>query len=223
MFACGSYPVYPELLDSIKTEAVYNCRRLRHHPSIIIWAGTNEDYQIQEEYGLDYQQSDNPEDWLKSSFPARYIYEHLLPNVATAELLGQIYWPCSPFTGNGKKSSDLTTGDAHQWNGKFQIDSKKQNIDKVAVWHGTQEKYQRFPEIGGRFNSEFGMAALPAMATIKSFVKDEQELYAQSRTMDFHNKADGHERRIATYVFENFRNAPDLAVGQIIVAVAVHS
>ena len=87
--------------------------------------------------------------------------------------------------------------------------------DVVIVWHGSQEKYQRFPEIGGRFNSEFGMAALPAMATIKSFVKDENELYAQSRTMDFHNKADGHERRIATYVLENFRNASDLPVSRM--------
>jgi len=80
------------------------------------------------------------------------------------------------------------------------------------VWHGTQEKYQRFPDIGGRFNSEFGMASFPTMATIKYFVKDESELYVQSRSLDFHNKADGHERRIATYVLENFRNASDLEV-----------
>lgn len=118
MFACGSYPVWPALLDSITQEAVYNCRRLRHHPSVIIWAGANEDYQIQEEYSLDYQESDDPEVWLKSNFPARYIYEYLLPIVTAQEMPGSIYWPCSPFTGGGKKSSDLTIGDVHQWNGK---------------------------------------------------------------------------------------------------------
>ena len=56
------------------------------------------------------------------------------------------------------------------------------------------------------------MASFPTMATIKYFVKDESELYVQSRSLDFHNKADGHERRIATYVLENFRNASDLEV-----------
>ncbi|KAF2151591.1 glycoside hydrolase family 2 protein [Myriangium duriaei CBS 260.36] len=193
MFACGSYPVWPEMLENIKREAIHNCRRLRHHPCVIIYAGNNEDYQIQEQYGLDYKQSDRPQDWLKSNFPARYIYEHMLPAVV-AEETTTAYWPCSPFTGGGKPSSDLTKGDVHQWN----------------VWHGSQEKYQRFADIGGRFNSEFGMASFPVMSTIESFVKDESELYPSSRTLDFHNKADGHERRIATYVLENFRNAADL-------------
>lgn len=87
--------------------------------------------------------------------------------------------------------------------------------DNEIVWHGSQEKYQRFPEIGGRFNSEFGMAALPVMETIKSFIEDKTEFYPQSRTMDFHNKADGHERRIATYVMENFRVGSDFPVLKI--------
>ncbi|KAK9319319.1 glycoside hydrolase superfamily [Lipomyces orientalis] len=67
----------------------------------------------------------------------------------------------------------------HQWN----------------VWHGTQEKYQIFDSLGGRFNSEFGMESFPHLATIKSFVTDPKDLYPQSHVLDFHNKADGHERR----------------------------
>lgn len=80
------------------------------------------------------------------------------------------------------------------------------------MWHGTQEKYQIFDDLGGRFNSEFGMEAFPHMQTIQHFVEDPSELYPQSRTLDFHNKADGHERRIATYLVENFRTTTDLAV-----------
>jgi beta-mannosidase len=37
-------------------------------------------------------------------------------------------------------------------------------------------------------------------------------LYPQSHMLDFHNKADGHERRIATYLVENFRTKTDLEV-----------
>jgi beta-mannosidase len=81
-----------------------------------------------------------------------------------------------------------------------------------AVWHGTQEKYQLYGDLGGRFNSEFGMEAFPHLETIKYFVTDTAELFPQSRMLDFHNKADGHERRIGTYLVENFQTKTDLKV-----------
>jgi hypothetical protein len=80
------------------------------------------------------------------------------------------------------------------------------------VWHGTQEKYQIFDTLGGRFNSEFGMEAFPHIDTIKYYCTDPSQLYPQSHMLDFHNKADGHERRIATYLVENFRTKTNLEV-----------
>jgi len=56
------------------------------------------------------------------------------------------------------------------------------------------------------------MEAFPNIKTIDSFLplgKDDPDRFAQSSTIDFHNKADGHERRIALYLVENFRYAPD--------------
>ncbi len=204
MFACGNYPCFPSFLHSIETEAILNVRRLRHHPSVVIFAGNNEDYQVAESAGLTYNYDDkNPDNWLKTDFPARFIYEFLLPGIihrecnlpdsSRTEGSGIRYHPGSPW-GGGKKTSDPTVGDLHQWN----------------VWHGTQEKYQIFDSLGGRFNSEFGMEAFPHLETIKSFVEDEKDLYPQSQVMDFHNKADGHERRIATYLVENVRTAVEL-------------
>lgn len=194
MFGCGNYPTWPDLLESIRLETVYNVRRLRHHPSIVIYVGNNEDYQVQESAGLTYDYEDkNPESWLKTDFPARYIYEKLLPEVVEQHSGGVFYHPGSPW-GDGKRTSDPTVGDLHQWN----------------VWHGTQEKYQIFDMLGGRFNSEFGMEAFPHLQTIKYFVEEKADLYPQSHVLDFHNKADGHERRIATYLVENVRTATDL-------------
>lgn len=82
----------------------------------------------------------------------------------------------------------------------------------ILVWHGSQEKYQIFGTIGGRFNSEFGMEAFPHRETIEYFVEDKKDLFPQSHVIDFHNKADGHERRLATYLVENLRMATDLEV-----------
>ncbi|KAK5684899.1 hypothetical protein LTS10_002974 [Elasticomyces elasticus] len=194
MFGCGNYPAFPEILKSIEEECVCQTKRLRHHPSLVVYAGNNEDYQVQESYNLTYDYEDkDPQNWLKTDFPARYIYEKLLPDVVAAHSPHVPYHPGSPWSG-AKPSSDPTVGDMHQWN----------------VWHGTQEKYQIFDTLGGRFNSEFGMEAFPHIETIKYYVTDPSQLYPQSHMIDFHNKADGHERRIATYLVENFRTRTDL-------------
>ncbi|RDW87801.1 hypothetical protein BP5796_03495 [Coleophoma crateriformis] len=195
MFGCGNYPAFPEFLALVKTEAEENIKLLRHHPSIVIWAGNNEDYQYQEQEGLTYDRDDkDPENWLKTDFPARYIYEKVLAD-ACSELVPDTYYHFgSPF--GGKDTTDPTVGDLHQWN----------------VWHGTQEKYQNFDKLVGRFVSEFGMEAFPNIKTIDSFLpqgKEDPDRYPQSSTVDFHNKAAGHERRIALYLVENFRYAPD--------------
>ncbi|KAI1633483.1 beta-mannosidase [Biscogniauxia mediterranea] len=195
MFGCGNYPAWPELLASIKREAEENIKLLRHHPSIVIFAGNNEDYQYAESVNLTWEQDNkDAESWLQTDFPARYIYEKILPD-ACRELCPSVYYhPGSPW--GGVDTRDPTVGDIHQWN----------------VWHGTQEKYQNFDKLVGRFVSEFGMEAFPSVKTIDAFLplgKDDPDRYAQSSTMDFHNKADGHERRIALYLVENMRYAPD--------------
>ncbi|KAL9012757.1 MAG: hypothetical protein Q9173_002495 [Seirophora scorigena] len=94
----------------------------------------------------------------------------------------------SPF--GGKTTSDPTVGDIHQWN----------------IWHGTQERYQEWDKLGGRFVAEFGMQACPSVKTVDSFLlkgECDPERFVQSLTIDFHNKAVGHERRLAAYTIEN--------------------
>ncbi|KAI9764682.1 MAG: Beta-mannosidase B [Geoglossum umbratile] len=189
LFGCGNYPAYPEFLESVRREATASVKLLRHHPSVVIYAGNNEDYQYQESEGLDYDPEDHdPQSWLKSSFPARYIYEKLLVDVTKELVPGTYYHFGSPW--GGKNTRDPTVGDIHQWN----------------VWHGTQEKYQDFDKLIGRFVSEFGMEAFPDIETIDSYLPGgSTERYPQSSTMDFHNKAAGHERRIALYLAENMQ------------------
>ena len=124
MFACGSYPTWPALLDSIRQEARCNVRRLRHHPSMVLYAGNNEDYQVREAHDVLYDALDkDPDSWLKvepgvSKFHARYIYEHLLPQILDNETCGDVpYWPSSPFSSVHQLSSVTTLGDVHEWNG----------------------------------------------------------------------------------------------------------
>lgn len=43
MFACGVYPAHPEFLKSVEAEARDNVTRIRHHPSLVLFCGNNED------------------------------------------------------------------------------------------------------------------------------------------------------------------------------------
>jgi beta-mannosidase len=45
LFACGVYPAHEEFVQSVKSEARDNIKRIRHHPSLAILCGNNEDYQ----------------------------------------------------------------------------------------------------------------------------------------------------------------------------------
>lgn len=60
---------------------------------------------------LDY--SDEQSDFRKTNFPARYIYERLLPS-AVEKFSNIHYQRGSPYSGFGKPTTDKTYGDIHQ-------------------------------------------------------------------------------------------------------------
>ncbi|KAL7409700.1 glycoside hydrolase family 2 protein [Mrakia frigida] len=188
MFGCGQYPAHDKFIASIKLEAEQVVTRLRDHPSVVIFAGNNEDYQVAESLKLELDYSDeNPENFRKTNFPARYIYEKTLPD-AVNTLSSIFYHRGSPY--GGKDTTDRTVGDLHQWN----------------VWHGTQEPWTKWDQLSGRFVSEFGMEGFANIRTVDWFLDgNKKERFPQSRTVMSHNKADGSERRLALYLIENFR------------------
>ncbi|KAJ6539298.1 glycoside hydrolase family 2 protein [Mycena capillaripes] len=191
MFGCGQYPGFKAFLENVEAEAEDNVKRLRHHPSIVIFAGNNEDYQIAESLKLELDYSDEKSDYLQTNFPARHIYERLLP--AVVEKLSDIFYHRgSPYSGHGKVSTDRTYGDLHQWN----------------VWHGSQEPWSNWDILSGRFVSEFGMQGFPNIRTVDYWLDgDKSERFPQSRTNNNHNKADGFERRLELYLVENFKHS----------------
>ncbi len=192
MFGCGQYPAHASLVESIKVEVEQTVQRLRNHPSIVIFAGNNEDYQIAESENLQLDYLDTTSDYLETNFPARHLYERVLPAIVHAQS-DIFYHPGSPF--GGVDSKDPTVGDIHQWN----------------VWHGTQEPWANWDKLGGRFISEFGMEGYPDIRTVDYWLDgDTSQRFPQSRVVCSHNKADGFERRLELYLMENFRHAFDM-------------
>jgi beta-mannosidase len=181
MFGCGRYPAHDWFQTSVRAEAEAQVRRLRHHPCLALWCGNNEDYQLAYGLGL-YDENSDPS--MVSQFPARVIYERLLPNVV-ATLDGRTpYWPGSPF--GGPDANAATVGDRHVW----------------EVWHVDMAPYQDYPTFASRFVSEFGMGALPSRATIASFAPPEQQVLG-SPVLQSHHKAGEGDMRLNHYMAAN--------------------
>lgn len=184
MFACGNFPAHPEFRAQIAVEAEQNVRRLRHHPSIVLWCGNNEDYVIYPLRRIQYDATEtSPEAILKSIFPARYFYEHALPNICADLTPDTPYWPGSPFGGDMVNSQ--LEGDIHQWH----------------VWHLDMFPYQDYPRLSGRFVSEFGMQSLPCLETTMEFFPADatsatlENNVLENTFLNWHNKMpDGHDR-----------------------------
>lgn len=117
LFACGNYPASKDFMENVKMEAEQQLRRVGHHASLALWAGNNEDYLLAERWGWELDMGDEKGPWDKTNFPAREIYERLLPSLVE-KLGGDVpYWRSSPY--GGSFSNDTTVGDTHVWDGKI--------------------------------------------------------------------------------------------------------
>jgi beta-mannosidase len=116
LFACGNYPASDDFIEKIQVEAIQQVKKVGYHASLAIWAGNNEDYMLAERRGWEYNIDDQQGPWDKTNFPAREIYERVLPKVCE-DLAGDVpYWRSSPY--GGKFSNDTTVGDTHIWDGE---------------------------------------------------------------------------------------------------------
>lgn len=189
MFACGIYP--ETIIESVTQEVEDQLIRLRQHCSIIIYAGNNEDYQIAELINLDTNNS--------TQFPAKNIYEYIIPDKINKLCNFTPYHYGSPYSDTSHKSSDPTIGDLHQWN----------------VWHGTHEPYQNWPELSGRFVSEFGMLSIPSLQTLTKYI-NESQLSINSTLLNFHTKAAGGIENLDNYLWDNFLKPESLDISHYI-------
>ena len=82
-------------------------------PSFSLLTPQLTDYQVAESLNLELDYNDETSDFRNTTFPARYIYERLLP-AAVAKCSDIYYHRSSPYSGYGKPTTDKTFGDLHQ-------------------------------------------------------------------------------------------------------------
>ena len=180
MVACANIWLTEDMKNEFTEEAIYNIKRLRHHPSLAIISGNNE----MEAGILGWGISNS----LLVKLDYLNLYEHILPDIFTKYAPDTFYWPSSPSSGGGfDDPSCETRGDVHYW----------------AVWHGgipfTDYRNHKF-----RFCSEYGFEAFPSYKTIKEICESEEDLNCFSRVVENHQKCKSGNTKILTYLAENY-------------------
>lgn len=181
MFACAEYPEEEWFYGQVRAEAEAVVKQLRHHPSIVLWCGNNEN-----DWG--YHAG-----WFgkRDRFYGETIYAQILPEVCRRLDPSRPYWQSSPFGGTDPNS--MREGDRHSWD----------------VWGGWRD-YIHYLHDTGRFISEFGFQAPPNLPTIETFTLPD-DLYPNSIVMEHHNKQVEGTERLYRFMAAHFRVPNDFA------------
>ncbi len=169
MFACNLYPADSQFVANVKNEAIDNIRRIRNHPSLVLWCGNNEIDEAWHNWGWQNQFNYSPDDSAEIWNNYFYLFEELLPGLVKKYNAEIPYWPSSPSTGWGRNEA-YTKGDVHYW----------------GVWWGG-EPFEKYEEKVGRFMSEYGFQGMPDLKSIESFT-DSSDRNLGSGVMEMHQK-----------------------------------
>ncbi len=152
MFGGGMQPGFdPAFRRSVVAEARDNVRRLRHHPSIVLWCGNNEEETAWKDWGhgRELQQAD-------PAFAAQVwqgyvdLFGHDLRQVVAEDGLGVPYWSSSPGNDLDTKANDSRRGDKHYW----------------EVWGNPALPVTAYLRETPRFMSEYGLQSWPSQAMV---------------------------------------------------------
>ncbi|MGG1633155.1 glycoside hydrolase family 2 protein [Paenibacillus sp. FSL K6-3182] len=191
MFACSMYPGDEAFLENVRLEAEENVKRLRNHPSIVLWCGNNEIdsawAQFDEKGGWGWKKEYTSEQRAVIWSDYEAVFHDILPDAVEAYAPGTQYWPSSPLI---SLSGDInqhahplsTEGDVHYW----------------GVWHAV-EPFENYNLKIGRFMSEYGFQSFPEYDTVMKFAT-EQDLALDSKVMRAHQKNGDGNRLIKEYM-----------------------
>ncbi len=171
-FACSIYPEYKEFLSIVEAEISSIIKRLRNHPSIVLWCGSNENEWVD---FRNYTWSFREERKIGEKF-------HQLKRRLCSQLdPSRPYWRTSPWNPSAENSYDVNPnsmdeGNYHDW----------------GIWHGVNQpnfeppEYEEYANNRAKFISEFGIQSFPSIQTVnKIFSKQTQS--KPNKIWEFHN------------------------------------
>ena len=199
MFACSMYPGDKAFLDNVRHEAIDNVKRLRNHPSIVIWVGNNEIETAWAHWGWkDRLPNKIWDDYLK-------LFVRLLPQVLDEYDSSRPYWQSSPSSNFQADSDSQRIGDVHYW----------------EVWHA-EKPYREYEKQFPRFMSEYGFQSFPEFETVKTYTTEEDRASIETPIMLAHQRHPRGNQLVKEYMLREYDQPKDfesfLYVSQVLQA-----
>jgi beta-mannosidase len=196
MFGGDMVPGDVAFQENVRQEAIDQVKRLRDHPSIVIWCGNNEVETGWYHWGdrAEFKESISPAAREKVWQDYVILFGDILRH--TVEQYGDPvpYTPSSPSANFEEPPDNQHNGDMHYW----------------AVWHQqapASDYTLQFP----RFMTEYGFQSFPEMRTIDAYAHQPEDFDIRSTVMQAHQKNKGGNERILTYMLREYRQPKDFA------------
>jgi beta-mannosidase len=176
---------------NIEAEADDQVRRLRNHPSIVLWSGNNET-----EAAMGWgSRATAPAD-VKYQMWQDYLTEFsgILPRVVARLDPETPYWPSSPSADYEAVTPTFHTGDDHIWD----------------VWHG-RVPFSTYETHHTRFVTEYGFQSFPEMRTVESFTEPGDRTGIFTPVMLAHQKNNEGNAIIHDYLLRDYSEPKDFA------------
>ena len=155
MFGGGMQPAYdPGFRANVVAEARQQVRRLRNHPSLVLWCGNNEE-EIAGKYWGHGESLRKADPAFAETVWDGYVqlFGHELRAVVAEDAGGVAYWSSSPSNDLAEVANTPAAGNMHYW----------------EVWGNPARPPEAYLDVTPRFMAEFGMQAWPVQPTVDSF------------------------------------------------------
>jgi beta-mannosidase len=171
-FSDAQYPDQdPEFVASVREEAEDAVRRLRHHPSLVLWWGNSEcNWCMTLKWKCDPAKSEE--------IGGVRIYNEVLPDICRFYDPGRPYLPSSPI--GGIEANSGTDGDTHGPYGNFFDDDNFTGLGdedahlRSAVDNNQRLWQERADEMHTRFVSEYGIIGPPNLASVREYLNPDE-------------------------------------------------
>ena len=182
--------------ENVRQEAIQQIRRLRDHPSIVVWCGNNETETAWHHWSDRQAFKESLTPAIRDLVWQDYVilFADILRSAVAQYADPAPYTPSSPSANFEEIPDNQHSGDMHYW----------------AVWHQqapASDYTLQFP----RFMSEYGFQSFPEMRTIHTFARNPEDLDIHSTVMLAHQKNKGGNERILTYMLREYRQPKDFA------------
>jgi beta-mannosidase len=196
MFGGDMIPGDVSFQENVRQEAVDQIKRLRDHPSIVVWCGNNEVETGWWHWGdrQEFKASISPDTRDRVWQDYVIMFADILKSAVSQYADPVPYTPSSPSANFEEIPDNQHNGDMHYW----------------AVWHQqapAADYTKQFP----RFMSEYGFQSFPEMRTIRTFANQPGDFDIRSTVMQAHQKNKGGNERILTYMLREYREPKDFA------------